>query len=395
MTSALAALIEGMLDAVWLVDAASLRVVAANAAAGTLMGVAADELCGREIAELAATPEDLCFWDDVTSGLADHIESDTLARRVNGGTVAVTRRVSRLELAPGAPLFIVTLHDRSEQRRIEDELEERLAELSATLESTADGILVTDLAGNIRSFNHRFATLWDVPDALLKRRDDDAVLAWMRRSVVDPACYMRRLASIDESTTLQTSDTVSLHCGTVLERVTLPQRSRGRPIGRVYSFRDITERVEAMRRIDTLSHTEPLTGLPNRRVLADRVAFALALAAREGTPFALLLVNLDHFKQVNDTLGRAVGDRVLIDVGQRLKSCLRQVDTVACLGGDEFVLLLHAADPAGTEITARRVLDAVQCPFTESGVNFTVTCSIGVALHPCDGANLDELLRHS
>jgi diguanylate cyclase (GGDEF)-like protein/PAS domain S-box-containing protein len=390
-----AGLIEGMLDAVWLVEAANLRVVAANAAAGALMGVDARQLCGRDISELSATPEDMFFWGEVAAGLTESIESQTLVRRVDGGTVAVTRRVSRLQVAPGEPLFIVTAHDRSEQRRIEDELEVRLAELAATLESTADGILVTDLAGNIGSFNRRFATLWDVPEELLKCRDDDAVLAWMRRSVVDPAGYMRRLAAIDDATAQHANDTVSLHNGTVLERVTLPQCSRGRPIGRVYSFRDITERLAAMRRIETLSHTEALTGLPNRRVLADRVEFSLALGQRDGTPFALLFVNLDHFKHINDTLGRGVGDHVLIDVAQRLKGCLRQVDTVACLGGDEFVLLLHQADAGGAETTARRVLDAMQRPFTHAGLSFTVTCSVGIALYPHDGASLDDLMRAS
>ena len=165
-----AGLIDGMFDAVWLVDADHLQVVAANAAAGTLMGVAPQVLYGRPIAELSATPEDQSFWREVAQGRAERIESNTLVRRLDGSIVAVTRRVSRLDVLPGMPLFVVVLHDCSEQRRIETELECRLAELAATLESTADGILVTDGAGNIRSFNQTFANLWALPDALLKQR---------------------------------------------------------------------------------------------------------------------------------------------------------------------------------------------------------------------------------
>ncbi len=397
----LGALIEGMLDAVWLVDAAALRVVAANAAAGRLLHVEPQSLIGREVLELSATPEDLFFWGEVASGLADHIESHTLARRDDGSTVPVLRRVSRIDAidgldgVDGRAVYMVALHDLSDQRRIEDELEDRVAELGATLESTADGILVTDLSGNIRNFNRRFVHLWQVPDTLLTRRDDDGVFTWMRRQIDDPAAYMRRLAVIEEQAMLEANDVLQLQSGTVLERKSLPHCSRGRPIGRVYSFRDITERIEASRRIEMLSHTDTLTGLPNRRVLADRVEFALALARRDGTPFALLCVNLDRFKHINDTLGRDFGDRVLIDVAERLKSCLRSVDSVARVGGDEFVLLIHQADAAGAEATARRVLQVMQTPFIEGDTRFTVTCSIGISLFPTDGASLDELVRHA
>ena len=388
-------LIDGALDAVWLVDEASLRVVAANPAASVLLGIDTASLRGMEILELCATPEDLFFWGEVAAGQTETIESKSLVRRFDGSTVTVIRRVSPVQVAPGRRLFMVVVHDLSAQQRVEDELEDRLAELSATLESTADGILVTDLAGNIRSFNRKFSELWGMPDELLTHRDDDAVLAWMRRSVVEPGNYMRRLSTIDEATMLQATDTLTLHSGTVIERVTLPQCSRGRPIGRVYSFRDLTEQIATAQRIATLSHTDSLTGLANRRVLIERIEFTLTLSQRDGSPFALLLLNLDRFKHINDTLGHAFGDRVLIDVAERLKSCLRQVDTVARLGGDEFVLLAHQADAAAAEATARRVLSALQRPFTLDGLNFTVTASVGIAMHPDAGASAEDLVRHA
>jgi diguanylate cyclase (GGDEF)-like protein/PAS domain S-box-containing protein len=390
-----AGLIEGMLDAVWLVDAHDLQVVAANAAAGTLMGVAPQSLHGRSVAELTATPEDQSFWREVAQGRAESIESCTLVRRFDGSLVAVTRRVSRLDTLPGVSLFVVALHDVSEQRRIEAELESRLAELAATLESTADGILVTDCAGNIRSFNRTFATLWGLPDELVQQRNDDAVLDWMRRCVGDAPAYMRRLAAIEDVDADRATDTLTLVSGRVLERVSLPQSSRGRVIGRVSSFRDITERVEALRRVEAQSRSDALTGLPNRRVLADRVAFSMALAQRDGTPFALLHVDVDRFKHINDTLGHGFGDQVLVDVAERLKGCLRQVDTVARLDGDEFALLVHHADAHGAEATARRVQAALLRPFSHGGLSFTVTCSIGIALYPGDGAGFDELMRHA
>ncbi len=237
-------LIEAMLDAVWLVDATSLRVVAANHAAGELMATTPAGLVGQEALALAGTPEDLCFWGEVAQGLVDRIESDTLVCGADGAVRAVTRRVSPVPLGNGADaaaLFVVVLHDRSAQRRTERELEATAADLRATLESTHEGLLVTDLAGQLRNFNRRFASLWQIPAELLARGEDDAVLEWMRRSVVDPAAYMRRLAAIDDVSTEPSRDVLQLHSGRRLERVTMPQCQQGRPIGRVYAFRDITD----------------------------------------------------------------------------------------------------------------------------------------------------------
>jgi diguanylate cyclase (GGDEF)-like protein len=400
------AMVNSLPDAVWLVDAKTLEIVVVNAAAAEMLGASASELLGLRMTSLACTPEDFCFWDAALQGPAlasnEQLMSDTWLRRANRGedgcgteTLAVTRQISLLQCDGASPYYLVVVKDRSAQMRIEDELELRIAELAATLESTADGILVLDLNGRIRNFNQKFSQLWNLPGELLSRRDDEAMLDWMRRSVVEPHSYVRRLNSICEDVGLQGSDTLNLHGGRVLERTTLPQCSRGRPIGRVFSFRDITEQVEAARRIDTLSQTDALTGLPNLRVLSDRVDFALAMAQRDGTPFALLFVNLDRFNHVNETLGHGFGDRVLTQAAGRLKGCLRQVDTVARLGGDEFVLLVHQADAGGAAVAARRAIEAMQEPFTLDAMQFNVTCSIGIALYPNDGASMDELLRHA
>ena len=389
------ALIDALPEAVWLVDADTLRVRVANAAAARLLGVPADALRGRSMSELSATPEDLCFWSEVASGQSERIISDTLVQRADGSVLPVTRSVCRVAQTQGAGLYVVALHDRSVETRVAQESESALAGLRATLESTADGILVTDLAGRVVTCNQRFAALWGLDAELLARCDDAAMRAWMQRNVADPAAYAVRLAAIEEATTLQTSDVFKLRSGRVIERVTLPQTSRGQPIGRVYSFRDITARLEAHQRIEQLSHTDPLTGLPNRRLLVDRIEHALAMAQRDGTPFAVLFLDLDRFKHINDSLGHAFGDRVLTEVSERINSCLRQVDTVARLGGDEFVMVMHQADAAGAAMTARRVIEAMSRPFVQGGLSFTVTCSIGIALYPNDGETLDELLRHA
>jgi PAS domain S-box-containing protein len=240
-------LIEGLANAVWIVDPASLRVVAVNQAATDLLGVPAAMLVGKAALELAATPEDAFFWEEVARGQSDRIRSETLLVRADGSTVHVERTVSRITLADGESIFVVDLRDQSAERRTEADLERLLAELRATLESTADGILVTDMHGSIRNYNRRFAELWNLPHDLVIRRDDAAIQKWMEQGVLDPATYADRLAAIAAEPLLETSDVLSLRSGSTLERVTLPQYARGRPIGRVFSFRDITNLKQAER----------------------------------------------------------------------------------------------------------------------------------------------------
>lgn len=389
---ALQPLIDGLQEAVWLVDARTHAVVAVNAASHQLLGLPPATLIGAGIESLATTPEDALFWMDAAVGRRESLHTDTMMRHADGRMLWVSRRISHVAQAQGDGLWLIAMRDQTQQRQHDEERETLLAELRATLESTADGILVTDLAGRMRSFNQRFAALWGIPEDLLNERNDEAVQAWMRRSVVDGPAYALRLNSLQESPLLHTSDNLKLIDGRVLERVSLPQWSRGRPIGRVYSFRDLSEKLAANQRIEELSHTDMLCGLPNRRALVERLDYAQAMARRETTPFALLNVGLDRFKQINDTLGHSYGDRVLKEVALRLKESLREVDTVARLGGDEFALLVHQADARGAEHAARRVQEAMARPFCFDTLSFTVTCSIGIALFPGDGVNAEELL---
>ena len=160
---------------------------------------------------------------------------------------------------------------------------------------------------------------------LLRERNDAALRLWMQRSVADGDGYAERLAAIEDATAAAGERHARrLLSGRVLERISLPQLSRGRPIGRVWSFRDLSERIAARRRIDQLSHTDALTGLPNRLLLASRFEHALALARRDGLPFATLVVDIDRFKHLNDTFGPAFGDRVLVEVARGCRpACAR------------------------------------------------------------------------
>jgi diguanylate cyclase (GGDEF)-like protein len=130
-------------------------------------------------------------------------------------------------------------------------------------------------------------------------------------------------------------------------------------------------------------------------MLTERIEFALGLAHREKVGFALLFLDLDRFKHINDSLGHMFGDRVLVDVAERIKDCLRQVDTAARLGGDEFLILLHKTDARGAEIIARRIINRLAQPFAIDDLSFTITCSIGIAIYPDDGQTMDDLIKNA
>ncbi|MBV8604106.1 MAG: EAL domain-containing protein, partial [Pelomonas sp.] len=385
---------QGLFEAVWVVDAATHIVVAVNPAAEALLGLPAAQVVGASVENFVSTPEDAMFWAEAGQpGAAAELDSETLMRHADGHMLWVQRRVRFVPgAANGAGQWVIAMSDLTRQRQVEEEREALVAELRATLESTADAILVTDLAGRMRSFNKRFVTLWDLPEDLLLERNDDAVQLWMRRSVADAASYAQRLTAIQDAPLLQSSDVITLIDGRVIERVSLPQFSRGRPVGRVFSYRDLSEKLAAHQRIEELSHSDLLTGLPNRRALAERVDYAQAMARRDGQSFALLNVDLDRFKQINETLGQSYGDRVLREVGERLKKATREVDTVARLDGDAFGLLIHQADVRAAESAAQRVQEAMSRPFCFDTLSFTVTCSTGIAMFPSDGSNADELM---
>ncbi len=395
--TAWAELLEGLPHAAWVVALATQTVVAANAAAARLFGRSSGDLVGEAAQALAVSPEDLAYWEAAALGEAGALQSDVLLALPQGCSLQAHRSIRPLaggsQATPSHAL--VMLVDQSSERRMASERENLLADLQATLEATADGILVTDATGRILALNHRFGELWGMPQDLLQQHDDGAVKAWMARIVTEPEAYAQRLHALDQAVLISATDRLVLHTGQVLDRVTRPLMRAGRAQGRVWSFRDLSERVAAQQRIETLTLHDVLTGLANRRHLAERVAAAADAVRQGGQGFALLVVDLDRFRHINDSLGQDVGDRVLMDVAQRIQGCLRQEDLLARLSGDQFALLVRPADAAAAEATARRVLNVVAQPSNLDGAQFTLTCSIGVALSPSHGWIVDDLVRHA
>jgi diguanylate cyclase (GGDEF)-like protein/PAS domain S-box-containing protein len=158
-------------------------------------------------------------------------------------------------------------------------------------------------------------------------------------------------------------------------------------------FSDITDQKRAAEQIQKLAHYDVLTGLPNRALLIDRASQALSLARRSQTPVALMYLDLDHFKAINDTLGHRVGDLLLVAVSERLQAAVREHDTVSRQGGDEFVVVLPGTAAEGAAHVAEKMRQMLSEPFTIEGQELRVTTSIGIAMFPDDAADFDMLAR--
>ncbi|WP_374519772.1 sensor domain-containing phosphodiesterase [Undibacterium squillarum] len=158
---------------------------------------------------------------------------------------------------------------------------------------------------------------------------------------------------------------------------------------------DITDKKRNDERIRYLAHFDLLTGLPNRSLLEERARAAISHAERNQRRLALLFLDLDHFKDVNDTLGHSIGDSLLVEVASRLRQNLREEDVLSRLGGDEFIVMLTDVDEKSTERIAQKLISLVSTSFAIGGYELNVTPSIGIAVYPEDGADLETLLRNA
>lgn len=279
-----------------------------------------------------------------------------------------------------------------ERKRGETALLKHEEVLRATIESTADGILVVNEEGRVAYANARFAEMWHIPKDLLATKDDDALLSFVVSQLETPESFLSKVKEL-YGTANEDLDVLSFKDGRVFERYSLPLMTDGAVAGRVWSFRDITDRRELEEQLKHQAFHDSLTGLANRARFADRLELALLRSARQIKPVAVLFMDLDNFKSVNDSLGHGMGDRLLVEVAERVAGCLRPGDTVARFGGDEFTFLLEDTDEDEAIEVAKRTLSELRSPFVVDNREFFVRASIGIAVSGESRRDAEELVR--
>ena len=291
----------------------------------------------------------------------------------------------------GHPHVIVSVADITEQKQTQRQME--LA--ASAFENMAEAIMVTDAENRIISVNRAFTEITGYEFEEVEGKDPKLLSSGHH----EPGFFQSLWSALRENGSWRGEIWNRRKGGALyLEWLTITIiRDHSERINRyVGVFADITEQRAAMDRIEYLAHHDPMTGLPNRALLGDRLQQYLLQAERSNEPIAVIFLDLDRFKTVNDSLGHSVGDELLREVAERLRRCVRESDTVARLGGDEFVVVLpEVEDAEGVTRVVRAIIEIVSRPMEISGNAIQMTPSIGISLYPQDGSNVNTLLKNA
>jgi diguanylate cyclase (GGDEF)-like protein/PAS domain S-box-containing protein len=305
---------------------------------------------------------------------------------------AMVNIVPRRDMQGNITGAINCMTDITERNLAEEELRAREAEIRRLVDANIIGVFFWDMGGGISEANDAFLQIvgysrqdllagkvrWtDMTAAKYRAADEQALVEARRVGIFTP---------LEKEFIRKDGGRVSVLVGGALF-----EGSQQNGVGFVL---DLTEQKRAQERVSYMAHHDTLTGLANRILLQDRMKQAITHAHRNRTQMAVLFIDLDHFKHINDSLGHVVGDHLLQAVAIRLRNCLREDDSLARLGGDEFVLMLatlNGSDDAA--LVAQKVLNALGQPFDINGHELHVSGSIGISLYPYDGTDVEMLMR--
>ncbi len=380
------AILEAALDGVIAVDSRG-TIVEFNPAAERAFGIGRGQALGRDVTELLAI--------DVSTLHPSGTRFETAGRRAGSGRFPVEVSVGRF-CKDGHEMLTVSVRDLTEQKAAETARRESEERFRAVFDRAAIGIARLELDGRIIEANpalHRMlagdgSSLDGVELLQLVHRDDRASLRLDRLRAGDATEHQAdiRYFSGPAGEPVLWGNTI----------VSCVRGSDGRPLFLILMVEDITLRKAHEAMLEHRALHDPLTDLPNRSLLADRLQVAVAAAHRERRVGALLILDLDGFKQVNDVWGHHMGDVLLQRISARIRGEIRESDTVARLGGDEFAVVLPAAGGVrGAGRAARKLQDALEQPFSVDGHEVLVTASLGIALFPTHSEDPALLMRQA
>ena len=372
------------------------KITSWNRAAEKMYGYTRGEVVGRDLSFLVPPErqaEIQAILERVLSGQPiECLETQRLTK--TGSVLDVSLSVSPIKdstgLITGASAIArdITLRKRAE---------EQLKLQSAVLEAAANAIVITDFEGTIVWANHAFTTMTGYSKEEVLRKN-----LRLLKSGEQPESYYAELWSTISSGKVWQGEIVNRRKDgtTYTEEMTITPVSRdvGNPADRYFIAikQDITKRKRAEERVQYLAYYDALTGLPNRTLLQDRLAKALAGARRRKDKVAILFLDLDRFKDINDSLGHSVADLLLQEVAERLKTWAREQDTVARVGGDEFLIVLTGVkDVADAAVATERIVNLMTAEFVVQSHSLSIDCSVGISIFPEHGADGETLIKNA
>ena len=303
---------------------------------------------------------------------------------------------TRLIVSNGLPVGVQGIaRDITARRQAELSLHNTVSLFASTFESTADGIVVMGLDRDIITCNKKFVEMWGVDQKIIDKKDGQALINSVLGKIRDGDSFIKKLEQLYGDPMSTATDLLELKDGRTFERYSQPQFLEGKPVGRVCCFRDVTERNQAEEKLRFYALHDTLTNLPNRAQFMNHLTQAVERAGSNTfARFAVLFLDLDRFKVINDSLGHAIGDKLLIAIAERLTACVRPGDIVARLGGDEFTILLNRCGETDEVVhVAERLQTKISEPFKIDNYEVFTTASIGIIVSGNVPRTPEELLR--
>ncbi|MDR1462956.1 MAG: diguanylate cyclase [Azoarcus sp.] len=337
------------------------------------------------------------MWQTINSGQV--WRGELVNRRKDGNLYDEFLTISPATDANGAiQHFIATKEDFTERKAAREELEVAHSHLNAVVENFPGALVMEDTSGQIVLINQSIFDLLGLPGSndYILNRPIYQLMVFISQAAEDSQAFMNRIEELRTTTRPVFGEEIIFKDGRWIERDFIPIRLHSKLIGFLYIYRDISQKKRHARELWQLATSDPLTGIPNRRTFFEHIEREHARLTRYPGEAAILMVDIDHFKQINDTHGHAGGDVMLCHIVRQIRKLLREPDTLARLGGEEFAILLPETNQEGALGLAERVRKVLEdTPLNYNGTQIHATASVGVTIMTPQDTNTDHALSRA
>lgn len=334
-------------------------------------------------------------WEDLVQALGGRHNLLILRKPFDPLTVKqiALSQTQKAKIGKQIRLYQEHLEETIAQRTLQ--LQNSMTILDNIFNATGEAILAFDEAGSLIRCNALSHAVFNLIAGQLDATEDELTLT----EIIEPLCnkpeqILQDYAQLSHDPSAKIFGILNFDNGEIYEYHAAAQKGEQYSISQVWCFRNVTDLKQKEAAIQHQAYHDVLTDLPNRLLLLDRIELAKAHCEMDGGMFCILFIDLDYFKKVNDSAGHKVGDELLRNAAHRIKNCIRHRDTLARIGGDEFIVLLNGVNSHSmASVKARKIISRLEDHFILEGKPYHISCSIGISLYPHDDTSAEELIR--